>query len=542
MLDRTAANAVMSGLLAFVACADPPQPAIVTSEEEVTPVKAESGGPRPPPLPVGGREITLKSSEATPIREVTLEVPADAKEYTLRKAKGGRVIFEGPHLVLVGGGPIAPGRFLVRVKASEDDYAETVAVHLVDIDRGSIAKFDGADGWQAPKFGLATVYRNTPVGREWFLLHASDGHAVSLDAQYIGTLTDVEIHPGRGDGWVFTHDQATQTTKVAHWTDLRKAPPMATQEFPIFALDDKAVNNNEWSTTHLDMPSTRNPVDTDPIVSAPEWWEMFQKCRRVALHRDGTFDCANYDFELGEGWFGAREDDRFFLFNKKTTEIQRIVLDDDCASEVTWFIETLVTPPRAMLRCGGLPRYLLWSPGLLERVELRLPAGEEFEAETNTTETVHARGLRHTGHSVYTNWVDLRGRTLVQTPELGVVRRRWDRTVAVTTAVGDAALAILGFDPPTLTLVRRRPCIAIDEEGWSRTLFGITCEGANQQPRYHEVVDVNARSASRLPAPHGEWYARVLVDDQRRQVVMVQRHGSGDTLVVWALAPESALR
>jgi len=45
--------------------------------------RAVKPGPRPAPLPVGGREITLHSKDATPIREVTLDVPADAKEYMI---------------------------------------------------------------------------------------------------------------------------------------------------------------------------------------------------------------------------------------------------------------------------------------------------------------------------------------------------------------------------------------------------------------------------------------------------------------------------
>lgn len=61
-----------------VACADPALVPAPAADPSAPPPQLQR--PQPPPLPVGGREMTLKSSEATPIRQVTLVVPTDAQE------------------------------------------------------------------------------------------------------------------------------------------------------------------------------------------------------------------------------------------------------------------------------------------------------------------------------------------------------------------------------------------------------------------------------------------------------------------------------
>jgi len=526
--------------LACVACSDPPPPPPPPLAPLVTWLepRAVKPGPRPAPLPVGGREITLDSKNATPIREVTLDVPADAKEYTLRKAKGARVIFEGPHLVLVGEGPVAPGRFLVRVKASEDDDAETVAVHLVDIDRGSIAKFDDATGWQAPKFGLATVYRNTPIGRERLLLHASDGHTVPLDAPYIGTLTDVEINPVRGDAWVFTHDEATATTKVAHWTDLRKPPPMATQEFPICALDFGAAMASEPFTTLVSMPSAREGADTDPIAYPESYWKPDQECRRIALHRDGSFECANYDFELGEGWFAAQQGDDAVMFNKVTGEVQRLVLDEGCRQFYPRYASVSHTPPRMLVSCRG-GEDLLWSPSRLERVKFD-PPREDSTFEWNDTGTVFGRARRagddENPERWYDRWLDLSGRILVVTPDLdsseGYI---WDRRIPLELASLRApSLVVLNFDEPAIDLVHREnPCTGTSDEGSNALAFLITCEGSGRRLKWAEKVDPTTRTALRFPPNHGVWHSRIALDQVTHRVVQIRRRAGKDEIVVW---------
>jgi len=527
--------------LACVACSDPPPPPPPPLAPLVTWLepRAVKPGPRPAPLPVGGREITLDSKNATPIREVTLDVPADAKEYTLRKAKGARVIFEGPHLVLVGEGPVAPGRFLVRVKASEDDDAETVAVHLVDIDRGSIAKFDDATGWQAPKFGLATVYRNTPIGRERLLLHASDGHTVPLDAPYIGTLTDVEINPVRGDAWVFTHDEATATTKVAHWTDLRKPPPMATQEFPICALDFGAAMASEPFTTLVSMPSAREGADTDPIAYPESYWKPDQECRRIALHRDGSFECANYDFELGEGWFAAQQGDDAVMFNKVTGDLQRLVLKDGCRRFDPRYASVSHTPPRMAMSCKG-DEFVLWSPDRLERVKFGYRA-EKSEWEWNDADNVigRARWVGDPGDArrIYDRWLDLSGRVLVHTPDLDTDEGYiWNRSIPLEDRSPRARRqVVLRFDDLRIDVVHRNyPCTDAADEGTSSLAFLITCEGPSRRLKWAEKVDPTTETALRFPPNHGVWHRRIVLDPGNGRVVQVRRRASKDQLVVWS--------
>jgi hypothetical protein len=523
--------------LGCVTCSDAPTAREPAVHGDASPeVENAPDRPRASPLPTGGREITLRASEATPVREVTLELPTDGSEYTLRKATGGRVIFEGPHSELVGRGPVAPGRFLVAVKASEADDAALMGVHLVDVERGSVARFDDATGWQAPKLGLAEVLRRTPLGDELLLLHARDGHTVSMDAPYVGTATDVAIHPGRGDAWVFTHDPEKKTTKVAHWTDLRQPPPIATKELPFFAFDEYAAHRNERWTTHVDVPSADSPLDTDPIVRASESWNPDEEaCRRVALHRDGTFGCANYILELGEGWFSTRDASDMVLFNSDTHEIQRIELDI-CEDRFSGILVATHTPPRALIMCDLNDEYLLWKPGTLERV--RMPrSGAEPHWERNVSASVYVKGRREHGSRLYTQWMDLVDDVLVHTPELRMsASRRWERAAPLTDSSGRQPLVlVLALDPPRFEVIQRRACRDPDAEVWSPKRFALTCSTVDGRVVHSDIIDLATRSTLRIPKSRRGWYGAVVVDDERDLAVSIRRRGKRDELVVWRL-------
>ncbi len=254
--------------------------------------------------PIAAR--TLGPDDLRPIREITLELPADDTEFEQRKAGPPRTIFSAPHLTFVGDGPVAPGRILVAVKASASYDSPTLETHLVDLDRGSIATFARATRWQLPAFGIAKVFVDIDGVGHPALLHASDGLLVRLYADLDPTTTDVLVNPGRGDGWVFAHDPSNPDapTRYAHWDDLRAPPPTPERTLP-FSITNPAhftarpSDRERPGMTRIELPSVADPRAVDPIVFNEDHEDG---CNRLELHVDGSFACADYRLALGDGW------------------------------------------------------------------------------------------------------------------------------------------------------------------------------------------------------------------------------------------------
>jgi hypothetical protein len=519
-------------MLAFLGCDRTERP--VATQPEVTPQ------PEAPPRAFGpiadpSRETTLGPRDMTPIREITLELPTGGKGFDIRKPGVPRSVFSAPHLTFVGNGPLAPGRILVAIKETAEYESKTLETHLVDLDRGSIAKFWRASNWQAPNLGLAWVTIDILGVGHPALLHASDGLLIRLYEHLDPTTTQVVVNPGRGDGWVFAHDprELDAPTRYAHWEDLRSPPPKPDRVLPFsvtnpahFATDAGARDRPRM--TQIELPSVSDPRAVDPIVFNEAYEDG---CNRLELRSDGSYACADYVLALAGGWRVGKIERNPVLYNLETKHVQHLDITEHCLGAYSEFAIAGSTfdPPRVLFECPTQGYELLWSPDALEIVRDR--GRDHLDWARNRAHRSVMRYDPVTGELAGEGWLDLDDRVMLSTPDLDHFPLRTPSPVHVVTPVaapGDVFAAYPNVAEGVL--VARTRCAMLGEEAQQGPFVMLTCEDAAERARSTELIDTENRIRWHLPAAQGDWQARAWVDLPSRHVVMHQRR-SGKSVV-----------
>lgn len=536
------AGRLVAMLIALAGCGRTEPSAATQPEIAAQPeAPAKASGPIADP----SRETTLAPSDMKPIREITLRLPTGGKGFEVRKAGLPRSVFSAPHLTFVGGGPVAPGRIIVAVKESAEYESRTLETHLVDLDRGSIAKFSRATTWQVPKFGLAKVFVDIDGVGHRALLHASDGLIVRLYVELDHTTTDVVINPGKGDGWVFAHDprEPEAPTRYAHWQDLRKPPPVPDKTLP-FSVTDPAHfaaspgDRDRPSMTRIELPSVSDPRAVDPIV-----FNAAHKggCNRLELRGDGSFACADYLLALGSGWRLGRIERNPVLYNLETKQVQHLDITAHCLGDQGAGFEvagSMFEPPRVLFGCGLQGYELLWSPDALEIVRRRKIQGErgqEFWSRDHSSRTIPRVSADGAGFH-HDEWLDLGGRVSVVTPDVANDSGYgWSGAYVVTSDDSPGFVYAFSTSTAMVDLVARTNCTSVADEGAVPGFWMLTCQDARERPLWSEVIDLGARVRWRWGRPHGDWNARAWVDRGGARVVTTQRHAGADHVDVWDL-------
>lgn len=513
------------------------EPAVASQADVATPTDAPSN-----PSSTGGpsREVTKVASDLRAIREIALELPPAGEGFEVRKAGPPRVVFSAPHLTFVGDGPVAPGKIIVAVKESEAYESKVLETHLVDLDRGSIAKFSRATGWQVPKHGLAKVFVDENGVGHPALLHASDGHIVRLYAGLDFTKTEVVINPGRGDGWVFAHDPSDPEapTRYAHWTDLREPPPQPDRTLPFSIVDMEhfADVREPPPMTRIDLPSITDPRPVHPIVSN----EAYTKgCNRLELRGDGSFACVDYVVPLGDGWRVEKSEHETLLHNAGTREVQHLDLGEHCTGRrgPLAVVATMFDPPRALFACGKQGSEVLWSPDAVETVRQRHRDRRRRDVvdewSTDRSHRIAARLDPTLGVLPIDGWFDVDDRVLVTTRDLHHAPARVSGAIHLITPVnapGEFYAAYPGVAEGVV--VARTSCAALGEEAQREPFVLLTCEDAAERAQSAELVDTEKRVRWKMSAPRGLWGERAWIDVARRRVVMHQRRDSKSVVEV----------
>jgi len=529
-------GATLAAMMLATAGCGRTEPVAAAQPELATPAQPTASGP----LDAARRATTVRPADLRPIREITLELPTGGKGFEVRKPGPPRTAFSAPHLTFVGAGPVAPGKIIVAVKESEAYESKILETHLIDLDRGSIAKFSRASQWQVPELGLAKVFVEIDGVGQPALLHASDGHIVRLYAGLDPTTTEVVINPGRGDGWVFAHDASDPAvpTRYAHWKDLRSPPPQPdrTLPFSVTNMDHFADVREPPAMTRIELPSVGDPRAIDPIVFNEAHTDG---CNRLELRADGSFACAEYVVALGGGWRVEETERETVMHNVQTNEVQHLDLGEHCTGKQLSLalVASVFDPPRVLFGCGKQGYEVLWSPEAVEIVRERHRDRRRRDAtqywSADGSHRIVARLDPDVGRLPIDGWFDLDDRVLVMTTDLDHAPPRTPSAVHLVTPVsapGDLYAAYPGVGAGVIAA--RTRCVMLGEEARRDPFVILTCEDAAERAVSTELIDTEKRVRWHLPAARGFWEERAWIDVASHRAVMHQRRGGKSVVEV----------